>query len=382
MALLSTKDSLRVYYGRESVSSLKALMFNSSATPFSIRDRLTELQAIDSARVLSCWERALEYFLEFHNSFIVMNDVKKQQVRDRYYALVQIIANPMDAGYQHEYVAHDIIGFPRLPELRIPGAINISDVGKFVLDKLKGTIGNYAQTIYEIVVGIPEELFFIIESFATRISQFGELLLDGKVDKALGKLLESVALLIRDCTGSTITIVANAVNDVVCGLIGGLLTARSLTQAEINFAQSIFHDLVFLEFVQVSPYAMEDKGMVAGSTIFVDGGIDLNNLKSRVLFAHEMTHVWQSQLMGGAGSRTATKEQLSHWFGGPDPYKLPAINNNTRWETLGAEQRAEVVAVWQYHADTAISNRFPYESRIPRGQEDAFKRLVDSVGLF
>ena len=250
------------------------------------------------------------------------------------------------------------------------------------MDKLKGTIGNSVEAIYEVVTGIPEEYFFIIESFATRIGQFGELLINGKVDQALGKLLESVALLIRDCAGSIITVVANAVNDVVCGLIGGLLTARSLTQDEINFSKSIFHDQVSLGFVQVSPYAMEDRGMVAGSTIFMDGEIDLNNLRSRVLFAHEMTHVWQSQLMGGAGSRTATKEQLSNWFGGPDPYKLPNINNNTRWETLGAEQRAQVVAIWQQHTDTAISNRFPYESRIPRGQEDAFKRLVESNGLF
>jgi hypothetical protein len=357
-------------------------MFESSSTPFSIRDRLSELQTINSAQAIPCWDRVLEYFLEFHNSFVVMSDIQKQQVRDRYDALRQIVVDPMVAGAPSGVAVNELIGFPKLPKINIPGAINIPDVGNFVLDKLKGVIGNSVQTVYEIVVGIPEELFFIVESFATRISQFGELLRDGKVDKALGKLLESVALLIRDTAGSIITIVVNSVNDLVSGLIGGLLTARSLTQAEIIFAQSIFNGQVNLDFVQISPLAAESAGMVAGSTIFMDGGLDLNNLMSRVLFAHEMTHVWQNQLLGGAGTRTATKEQLSHVFGGPNPYELPLIDNNTRWQTLGAEQRAEVVGTWQHHTDTAISNRFPSESPIPGGQEDAFKRLVNSIGLF
>jgi len=79
--------------------------------------------------------------------------------------------------------------------------------------------------------------------------------------------------------------------------------------------------------------------------------MDLHVQSTRDTFAHELTHVYQDQRLVGPDTITASGEDLNNWFGsGSDPYIL-RLSDSTTWNSLGAEQQAQLVENYQHYMD-------------------------------
>lgn len=278
---------------------------------------------------------------------------------------------------------------PKFP-LPIPGidppdaikAIDPSKVIKLIEEKLTGLVGGALETVKQLIEGIVGEVARIIFNFLNRLVNIGELFLDGLIDQAIAGIFEAIVLFVADVILAIGAIVLNFVNNVISGVIGGLLFGRPLAKFERDFAHEIFGNQINVTLIRIVKNLL-DAGMVAANVIYMPSS-DLSNPKYSGLFAHELTHVWQDQNPFGNSTHIATREKLGHYYsthGNPYVVRLTAT---THWDSLGAEEQATVVGRYQNCLDGLDYQHIKHgrDIGVDRDELPHFERVLSQAGFF